>query len=220
MTVLDPAAAGRFLIEDNSTPFRIQGALGSGARTVARGIVGEVSFRPPGGPGARVLDVPFLCQAVPHSFDGVAGLGLFRGCRVVFDFPGRHVEAFHPGGSLADIPVADGSLPTARLRVEDAAVEAVVDTGFSGVLYLPSREAAALRTLEPAARVAVLVDVHGRLPVEERRLRSEVRLGSGAMADPWVLVGEGGALLGNGFLRAFRVIFDGRGRFVDVEAPR
>jgi predicted aspartyl protease len=220
MTILDPVVAQRFLIEDQSLPFRLRGAFGGEPRAVPRGAIGEFSFQPADAPGARVHDVPFLAQAVPHSYDGVAGLGLFRGCRVVFDFPSRFVEASRPGRSLEDIPVADGTLPTVILGVEDASVEAVVDTGFSGVLYLPARHAAGLRTLGPAARVAVLTDVHGPLPVEERHLWSELRAGSGVVANPWILVGEGGALLGNGFLRAYRVVFDGRGRFVDVEAPR
>jgi len=220
MTILDPSVAQRFLIEDQSLPFRIRGALGGEPREVPRGAIGELSFRPPDAPGARVHDVPFLCQAVPHSFDGVAGLGLFRGCRVVFDFPSRFVEASRPGPSTGDVPVGDGRLPTVVLGIEGGAVEAIVDTGFSGVLYLPPRDAAGLRTLGPVARVAMLADVQGRLPVEERHLWTELRAGSGSVENPWILVGEGGALLGNGFLRSFRVVFDGRGRFVDVEAPR
>jgi hypothetical protein len=220
MTVLDPAVAERFIIEDQSLPFRMRGAFGGEPRAVPRGAIGELSFQPPEGPGARVHDVPFLAQSVPHSFDGVAGLGLFRGCRVVFDFPSRFVEASRPGKSVADIPVADGRLPTVVLSLEGAPVEAVVDTGFSGVLYLPPKDAAGLKTLGPAARVAILVDVHGKQPVEERRLSSELRAGSGSVMGPWILVGGGGALLGNGFLRNYRVVFDGRGRFVDVEAPR
>jgi hypothetical protein len=220
MTILDPAVAERFVIEDQSLPFRLRGAFGGEPRPVPRGAIAEVSFRPDDGPGARVHDVPFLAQAVPHSYDGVAGLGLFRGCRVVFDFPGRFVEATRPGRSVEDIPLADGTLPTVVLGLEDASVEAIVDTGFSGILYLPRREAAGLRSLGPAVRVALLADVHGSLPVEERRLGSDLRAGSGSVENPWILVGEGGALLGNGFLRGFRVTFDGRGRFVDVEAPR
>lgn len=220
MTVLDPSVARRFLIEDQSVPFRIRGALGGEPQAVARGEIAEFSFQPSDSPGARIREVPFLCRAVPHSYDGVAGLGLFRGCRVVFDFPSGFVEASRPGGSTGDIPVGDGTLPTVVLGLEDGSVEAVVDTGFSGILYLPPRDAAALRTLGPVARVAMLADVQGSLPVEERHLRSELRAGSGSVVNPWILVGEGGALLGNGFLRHYRVLFDGRGRFVDVEEPR
>jgi len=220
MTLIDPVVAERFLIEDQSPPRLLHGALGAEPRTVARGEVGMVSFRPGEGPGARILEVPFLSREVPHSYDGVAGLGRFRGCRVVFDFPSRYLEASLPGPSVEDIPVGDGRLPRAVLTLEETPVEAIVDTGFSGVLYLPPAEASGLRSLGPATRVLVLKDVNGTLPVEERRLGSTLRAGSAAAEDPWILVGEGGALLGNGFLRSYRVVFDGRGRFVEVQEPR
>jgi hypothetical protein len=220
ITVLDPAVAQRFLIEDQSLPFRLRGALGGEPRPVPRGSVTEVAFPVADGPGARVHDVPFLTREVPHSFDGVAGLGLFRGCRVVFDFPSGFVEASRPGRSVEDVPVADGTLPTVVLRLEDRQVRAVVDTGFSGVLYLPPAEARELKGLGAPIRTAMVADVHGTLAVEERRLHSPLQAGSGTMDSPWILVGEGGALLGNGFLKRYRVRFDGRGRFEDVEAPR
>jgi hypothetical protein len=220
VTVLDPVVAERFLANGEGLPFRVRGALGGEPRAVPRGALAEVSFQPQDAPGARIHDVPFVSQAVPHSFDGVAGLALFRGCRVVFDFPSRFVEASRTGGSIEDTPVGDHGLPQVTLVVEDVELEATVDTGFSGVVYLPAKEAATLKNLGPPVRIAILVDVHGRMPVEERHLRGNLRAGSGTVSDPWVLVGEGGALLGNGFLRGYRVAFDGRGRFTGVEAAR
>ncbi len=219
VTVLDPVVAERFLAAGEGLPFRLRGALGGEPRAVPRGALAEVSFRPAGGPGARVHDVPFVAHEVPHSFDGVAGMGLFRGCRVVLDFPRSVIEAALPGPSFDDVPIGDGSPPVVTLRLGEASVVAVLDTGFTGVLYIPPEIAAGVPALGPPAGLVFLADVHGSRAAVERRLQGELRLGSGGATDPWVFVGEGGAILGAGFLRAWRVTLDGRGRFVDLESP-
>jgi hypothetical protein len=65
-----------------------------------------------------------------------------------------------------------------------------------------------------------MADVAGSRAAEQRRLNGEMRLGAGGAADPWVLVGEGGGLVGTKFLRSWRVALDDEGRFEGLEAPR
>jgi hypothetical protein len=111
-------------------------------------------------------------------------------------------------------------LPVVTLGIGEVEVEAVVDTGFSGMVYLPPSVARTVPALGDPVGVVLLADVHGSRGAEEHRLRGEMRIGDRVVRDPWVLVGEGGPLLGAGFLRSWRLVVDERGRLAALEPSR
>jgi hypothetical protein len=217
---LDPVVAQRFRAISDGLPFRLRGALGGEAMEVPRGAIAEVAFQPPGSAGARIRDMPFVTIQTPHSFDGVAGLGLFRGCSLVLDFPREALVASVPERRMHPAPRKPQRLPEVTVRLAGVPVDVILDTGFPGVLYLPPEVAAAVPALGPRTGVVLLADVVGSRPAEERRLQGEMRLGAGGAVDPYVLVGEGGALVGTAFLRRWRISLDDEGRFVGLEEPR
>src|SRR5258706_4372721 len=106
-------------------------------------------------------------------------MGLFRGCRVVLDSPGGVIEAALPAPAADDIPCGDGRRRVVTVRLGGASVEAVLDTGFTGVLYIPPEVAAGIPDLGPPAGLVFLADVHGSRAAVERRFQGELRLGSG-----------------------------------------
>jgi hypothetical protein len=217
---LDPVVARRFRAVAEGLPFRLRGALGGEPLEVPRGAIAEVAFQPPGVSGARIHDMPFITLPTPHCFDGVAGLGLFRGCGLVIDFPRGVLEASIAEKRPHAAPRPPSRLPIVTVRLGGIPVDVVLDTGFPGVLYLPPEVAVGVPALGPKSGIVLLADVAGSRPAEERRLRGEMRLGAGGASDPWVLVGDGGALLGTKFLRAWRVSLDDEGRFLGLEEPR
>lgn len=214
---LDPAVARRFRAVTDGLPFRLRGALGGEAMEVPGGAIAEVAFQPPGAAGARIRDMPFVTIPTPHSFDGVAGLGLFRGCSLVLDFPRGALVASVPDRPARPAPEWPSRLPEVTVRLAGVPVDVILDTGFPGVLYLPPEVAATVPAIGPRTGVVLLADVVGSRPAEERRLRGEMRLGAGGAVDPYVLVGEGGALVGTAFLRRWRISIDDEGRFVGLE---
>ena len=226
---VDPALADALGFPGEAGPVFVMATATRRCEEVRRGALAAISLRPPGRPGAAIRGVEYWALPAIHGMDGIAGLALFPGCLVTLDLPRKELRIRYAGRGLADPDGirclacrAVGSVPFVPVTVGGLALEATLDTGFAGVLYLPPEVADRLRWREGARNRLVLSDANGPREVEERRLDGVLRIGDLLFPDPWVHVGEGGPLLGTSFLRDLRVTFDlhhGRVLFEKDGAP-
>jgi predicted aspartyl protease len=212
--VLDPALADAADPVSGLGPVAVAGVAASIVRDGLRGTV-AISLAPRGVAAPALPPAEYRGLPVPDGFDGVAGLGVFGERAVVLDLGAGRLEIRDgppPAEDGTALPVRfEAGLPVLEVEVAGRRVEAVLDTGFPGGLYLPPRIADSLPWQGPGRRRVRLQDVHGSRDALERRLAGPVRLGPLEIPDPWVLVGDGTPLVGNALLRRMRLTLEPAG---------
>ena len=193
-------------------PVLVEGVHESRTQEVFGGVA-RFAFRPSGGRAFESPDRAFWELAIPHGHDGLAGLSAFPGRLVVLDLPAgvvvvRDGRLPAPDGR-ACLPLRiENGVPSVRVDAAGVVVDAAVDTGFFGTLFVPPGVAAQLPLAEQPSGTVRVRDVHGDRVLEERRLLGTLRIGDRILYDTRVLVGPGEPLLGVGALRGMRVTFD------------
>jgi hypothetical protein len=225
-TALSPHLASDADPAGTVLPVEMRGVHEVRTREVFRGRA-RLAFRAGGGRAWETREDAFWELAIPHGHDGLAGLSAFPEGLVTVDLGRREVVvrdgALPPpdGGSIQPVRVVAG-VPHLPVEAAGVPLEASVDSGFFGTLYVDPATAARLPLSDVVGARVRVRDVHGDRVLEERRLLGPLRVGDRVIESPWVVVGEGEPLLGVGALRLLRMTFDlasGRVR-VEPAAPR
>lgn len=233
--VLDGAESRRFLVDTGVSvfvlsPFTAE-SLGVGGLPILRRVTGpegsvwrfvpggEIDVVELGGGAARFEEMDYWVLELPGDHEGILGLGLFSHGLVTFDLPNSRLilergELPEPDGRTVFPYRLVAGVPAIEVSVAGRPLEVEIDSGFAGSLCVDPQFARDLPwTDHPPEKVATS-SVIGSFTNELRRLDGVVTLGIYEAHDVSVIIGEGVALLGDGFLRHFAITVDQANRRV------
>lgn len=174
--------------------------------------VGDATIR---GFDAAVFDLHNLETILGGRCDGVLGYSAFRTVLLTLDYPAGAVRIdsgrLDPSAGPGTVPLLSPDSPTIHLDVNGATVRALIDTGDSSALQLPS----SLRPefVNPPRPVGSALAADGPAVFREGRLRGSVALAGITLMNPIIDVGPV-TLVGADVLRHFVVTLDQRSRLV------
>lgn len=169
---------------------------------------------------ALEVDTTPLALALGHRVDGVLPATVFHDVLLTVDYPARRIEVSarrQPDAGAAHwLPLLPGSLPQVTLRIGDADVPMLLDTGSSQFLALPETVSMPLHGAPVATgRKQTVGEV---LAVRQVRLDLALDWAGHVVPDPVVELGrERRGAAGAAFLRRFRVELDQSSGWVRFE---
>lgn len=176
-------------------------------------------------PGVRAaaLDLDGISAATGRDFQLLIGRDVLRHLVVEADFPRGRARflargAYRPSRDAIAIPLrSKGGAPLVAVQVEDAPpLDALIDTGASGVLALSAQAAAEAGLLGSGRQVSAAHSVSlGGLSLDRRVTARTLRVGGLTLHDadvqvytPAVGAPAPAGLLGTGLFRQFRMALD------------
>ncbi len=164
--------------------------------------------------GALVIDLAPVEATTGLRLDGVLGFPAFVQGLLVLDYPSREVRfsrgALPPADGEGVLPLTGGYSPLLDVRIGARRHRVLVDSGFSGALYLPEFPPAEDLVAAPVPWFPSTNLAGDTGPTLLARLASPLLLGSHRVEGANVMRSGSGSLLGAGILRHFEVALDAR----------
>jgi predicted aspartyl protease len=217
-TLISPEFAARATVPVRQTTMRSVDAGGN--VKVARGIA---QFDALGIGGATFYQVDAVVQDVSvlgasgEAVGGAIGMPVFRDVLVTFDYPRKmlvieHGDLPEPNGQdVLPLRAGPSGKPMIPVRIGDKTYWALIDTGFSSGLGVPTslrREIAGADRTVPGAPFAYY---HGQAQGERARLAGDLRIGWHIIRRPIADIGLGkDIVLGAAYLKNFAITIDQR----------
>lgn len=227
--LIDTGASHTFLDDDTVDELRDHGSIAASERTSANvSVLGRETrmsaLRVPalriGGlvtesPEVFETDLDALSRTDTEPVDGIAGMNLFRDCRLVLDFP-RRILRVEPSATNAPSDCTglpfDGTMPRVDLDIAGQPRRMLVDSGFTGTFALSDPD---LPFSARPVTANVLASATGFTESRAARLAANVDFAGVKFERPVIeVLDHGDGLLGAGALRHYVVHIDSPARRV------
>jgi predicted aspartyl protease len=206
---------------------------------------GEITLNDPSGQGGRKVPMVLLAslqvagveftgvKAAVHNLgsgsgacQGLLGFALFRDHLLTLDYPNHRVTLSSGsleadgGRSVLPLRMNDG-IPVVSLAIEDAQIDAQIDSGGSG-LSLPSSLASRLKFASEYSSVSTAHSLSTRFTLVGAKLDGDVRLGAYTFKRPFVEINSAFPLanFGSAPMHDFALTFDQKNLLVRFDAQK